>query len=129
MTLPGGYGMLDELAEVLTLAQLGLQQKACGLLDVAGFFTPLLAYLDYAVAERFLRPEHRQMLLAEEDPDRLLDSGGDPPAAPGGQVARLAPALKGQGTYSFTPPAGKVMWSCCSSPQQTTVSSSILIPQ
>jgi len=74
VTLPGGFGTLDELAEVLTMSQLGLHAKPCGLLDVAGFFDPLIAYFDRAVAERFVRPEHRALITVDEDPDRLLDT-------------------------------------------------------
>jgi uncharacterized protein (TIGR00730 family) len=74
VTLPGGFGTVDELAEVLTMSQLGLLAKPCGLLDVAGFFDPLIAFFDRAVAERFLRPEHRALISVGEDPDRLLDA-------------------------------------------------------
>jgi len=74
VTLPGGLGTLDELAEVLTLSQLGLHAKPTGLLDVAGFFDPLLAFLDRAVSERFLRPEHRALVTVGGDPDQLLDA-------------------------------------------------------
>jgi uncharacterized protein (TIGR00730 family) len=73
IALPGGYGTLEELAEVLTWAQLGLHRKPCGLLDVEGFFRPLLQYLDAAVSERFLRPQHREMLLVDDAIPRLLD--------------------------------------------------------
>lgn len=72
IALPGGFGTLDELAEVLTWAQLGLQSKPTGLLDVDGYFAPLLAFLDGAVRSRFLQPVHRSMLLVETDPERLL---------------------------------------------------------
>jgi uncharacterized protein (TIGR00730 family) len=81
--LPGGYGTLDETFEILTWAQLGLHAKPVGLLDVAGFFSPLLAWVDRAVEEGFLRAEHRARLLVEEDPVRLLealDRGGLPGA-------------------------------------------------
>lgn len=74
VTLPGGFGTLDELAEALTMSQLGLHAKPCGLLDVAGFFDPLIAYFDRAVAERFLRPEHRALITVGDDADRLLDA-------------------------------------------------------
>ena len=70
--LPGGIGTLDELFEVLTWAQLGLHTKPAGLLDLAGYFQPLLAFLDGAVTARFLQPTHRGMLLVEDDPARLL---------------------------------------------------------
>lgn len=74
LTLPGGFGTLDELAEVLTMSQLGMHARPCGLLDVRGFFDPLMAYFDRAVAERFLRPEHRDLVIVGNDPDRLLDA-------------------------------------------------------
>jgi len=74
VALPGGLGTLDEFAEVLTWSQLGLHSKPCGLLDVAGYYGLLLAFFDHAVAERFVRAEHRAMVLADTDPGRLLDA-------------------------------------------------------
>jgi uncharacterized protein (TIGR00730 family) len=73
IALPGGFGTLDELAEALTWAQLGLHSKPCGVLEVAGFFAPLLQYLDSAVDEGFLRPVHREMVMVGRDPEELLD--------------------------------------------------------
>jgi uncharacterized protein (TIGR00730 family) len=73
VALPGGFGTADELFEILTWAQLGLHAKPVGLLNVAGFFRPLLAWLDHTVATGFLRPRHRQLLLEAEAPGRLLD--------------------------------------------------------
>jgi uncharacterized protein (TIGR00730 family) len=73
VALPGGLGTLEELAEILTWSQLGLQSKPCGLLDVEGFFDPLLAFLDHTVAERFVSAEHRALVLAADRPDVLLD--------------------------------------------------------
>jgi uncharacterized protein (TIGR00730 family) len=73
IALPGGLGTLEELFEVLTWAQLGMHGKPCGLLEVDGFFAPLLTFLDHAVEQRFLRPEHRAMLLVDEDAGRLLE--------------------------------------------------------
>src|SRR5512142_2927654 len=73
VALPGGMGTLEELAEILTWAQLGLHAKPCGLLDVAGYYRTLIAFLDEAVGEGFLRPEHRRLVLVGEDPDELLD--------------------------------------------------------
>lgn len=70
--LPGGYGTLDELFEILTWAQLGLHAKPIGLLDTEGYFTPLLAWLDRAVQERFLKPKHRALLHIATEPDALL---------------------------------------------------------
>ncbi|MFN8643020.1 MAG: TIGR00730 family Rossman fold protein [Candidatus Binatia bacterium] len=72
IALPGGLGTLDELFEILTWAQLGLHHKPVGLLEVAGYFAPLLAFLDGAVAARFLAPAHRAMLLVADEPAALL---------------------------------------------------------
>lgn len=72
ITLPGGLGTLDELLEITTWGQLGLHDKPIGLLDGNGFFTDLLRFLDHAVDERFIRPEHRSRLLHDDDPARLL---------------------------------------------------------
>jgi uncharacterized protein (TIGR00730 family) len=73
VALPGGFGTADELFEVLTWRQLGLHAKPAGLLNVAGFFDPLLAWIDRAIAEGFLRPEHRGLVLAADRPEPLLD--------------------------------------------------------
>lgn len=73
VALPGGLGTLEELFEVLTWAQLGIHQKACGLLNVANYYDPLLTFLDRAVEQRFVRAEHRQLLRVEEDPERLFE--------------------------------------------------------
>jgi len=73
IALPGGYGTLEEVAEVLTWAQLGLHAKPCGLINVERYFDPLLLFLDNAVARGFMKTQHRQMLLVAEDPVELLD--------------------------------------------------------
>lgn len=73
IALPGGMGTLEELAEVLTWAQLGLHARPCGLLDVDGYYQPLIAFLDHAVAEGFVRPDHRRILHVATAPDALLD--------------------------------------------------------
>jgi len=72
LALPGGMGTLDELAEIVTWAQLGVHAKPVGLLDVKGFFSPLVAFFDRAEREGFLRPEHRQLVAVEADPARML---------------------------------------------------------
>ena len=72
IALPGGIGTLEELFEVYTWAQLGIHTKPLGLLDVAGYFQPLVAFLDHAVQERFLRPEMRTLLAVSDDLDDLL---------------------------------------------------------
>ena len=79
VSLPGGYGTLDELFEMLTWSQIGTHLKPSGLLNIAGYFDPLLALLDHAVQERFLHARHRAMLLADDDPARLLDLLGENP--------------------------------------------------
>src|SRR5215207_6360101 len=73
VALPGGLGTLEEFTEIWTWGQLGLHRKPYGLLNVAGFFSPLLAFLDHAVAERFVRAEHRALLVVESDAGRLLE--------------------------------------------------------
>jgi uncharacterized protein (TIGR00730 family) len=70
--LPGGYGTADELFEILTWAQLGLHGKPIGLLNISGFFDPLLAWMDRCVEEGFLRPEHRELLVISGDSEELL---------------------------------------------------------
>jgi uncharacterized protein (TIGR00730 family) len=73
IALPGGAGTLEELFEVYTWAQLGLHHKPCGLLDVEGYFSGLVDFLDHAVSERFLREEHRATLIVESDPRTLIE--------------------------------------------------------
>ena len=73
VALPGGLGTLEELAEVLTWAQLGIHDKPIGLLDVAGFYAPLLRFVDHAVAEGFVSPANRGLLLCDPEPGALLD--------------------------------------------------------
>jgi len=73
IALPGGYGTLDELFETLTWAQIGEHQKPVGLLNVNGYYDALLEMLDRAVAEKFLFPEHRRVLLCDSEPEKLLD--------------------------------------------------------
>jgi hypothetical protein len=73
VALPGGLGTLEELFEILTWAQLGMHAKPCGLLNVAGYYDALLAFLDRAVADRLVTPAHRAMLLVEREPAALLE--------------------------------------------------------
>lgn len=81
IALPGGLGTLEELLEAATLTQLGDHHKPCAALDVRGFYRPLRALLETATDEGFLKPEHRDMLVIEADPARLLDAlvGWTPP--------------------------------------------------
>jgi uncharacterized protein (TIGR00730 family) len=71
--LPGGFGTLDEFFEAVTWTQLGVHAKPCGILDVLGFFDPLLAFLDHATAERFIRPQHRASIVVDTAAAPLLD--------------------------------------------------------
>ncbi|HEY7012595.1 MAG TPA: TIGR00730 family Rossman fold protein [Streptosporangiaceae bacterium] len=70
--MPGGFGTLDEFFEVVTWTQLGVHAKPCGILNVNGFFDPLLAQLAQAAEQRFLRADHRSLVIVEQDPDRLI---------------------------------------------------------
>jgi len=74
IALPGGFGTLDEFCEILTWAQLGLHAHPCGVLNVENYFDPLLAQLDLAVREGFLKSEHRALVLKAEQPDELIDA-------------------------------------------------------
>jgi uncharacterized protein (TIGR00730 family) len=74
VALPGGIGTLEELIEVYTWSQLGIHDKACGVLNVRGYYDGLATFLDHAVGEGFLRPQHRAVLSVAEDPAALLDA-------------------------------------------------------
>ena len=73
VAVPGGIGTLEELIEVYTWSQLGIHDKACGVLNVKGYYDHLAALLDHAVAEGFLRPQHRAVLSVASEPAELLD--------------------------------------------------------
>ncbi|HLF29468.1 MAG TPA: TIGR00730 family Rossman fold protein [Xanthomonadales bacterium] len=73
IALPGGWGTIEEIFEALTWAQLGFHDKPCGLLNVAGYFDHLGAFLDHAMQERFVREEYRPMMMIESRPAVLLD--------------------------------------------------------
>lgn len=72
VALPGGIGTLEEILEVLTWAQIGLHAKPCAVLNVSGYFDPLLAMIERAVKEEFVRPKHRGLLVVEEQGEALL---------------------------------------------------------
>lgn len=73
IAMPGGFGTWEEFCEVLTWSQLGLQRKACALLNVNGYYDPLLQMADRAVEHGFVRDVHRELMLCDTDPTRLLD--------------------------------------------------------
>jgi uncharacterized protein (TIGR00730 family) len=73
VAMPGGIGTMEEFFEVWSWAQLGLHEKPCGLLNVSGYYDPLIEFLDRAVAADFIKPKHRALMIVEEQPGRLLD--------------------------------------------------------
>ena len=73
VALPGGFGTYEEFFEAVTWTQLGVHKKPCGLLNVSGFYDPVIQFLDHAVREQFIRPAHRETVLVDSDPARLLD--------------------------------------------------------
>ena len=73
VAMPGGIGTMEEFFEVWSWAQLGLHEKPCGLLNVSGYYDSLIEFLDRAVAENFIKPKHRALMIVEEQPGRLLD--------------------------------------------------------
>jgi len=73
LALPGGYGTWEEFFEVLTWSQLGIQRKPCAILNVDGYYDPLLQMADRALSDGFVRDVHRNLLLADVDPEHLLD--------------------------------------------------------
>jgi len=72
IALPGGYGTFEEFFEVLAWSQLGWHQKPFGLLNIAGFYAPLIQFLDHATEEGFIRPQHRELVLVEADAEKIL---------------------------------------------------------
>ncbi len=76
LSLPGGIGTMDELFEALSWAQLGLEEKPNGLLNVGGYYDELVAFLDRATASGFIKPKHRALLRVSSDPVELLDRLG-----------------------------------------------------
>lgn len=87
VALPGGFGTLEEFCEVLTWAQMRLHDRPCGLLNVEGFYDPLIQMFDQALHQQFLRPEHRQLVLAHHEPEALLHLLATHPAQ---QPARMS---------------------------------------
>ena len=73
IAMPGGFGTLEEIVEVLTWGQLSFHAKPCGLFNIDGYFDHLLTFLDHAVDRGFVKPAHRRMLLVADTPAGLLD--------------------------------------------------------
>jgi uncharacterized protein (TIGR00730 family) len=78
VALPGGFGTFEEFCEVTTWTQLGLHHKRCGLLNVRGFYDPLLALFDRAVADGFLKQRNREIVVAANNPAMLVDRLSEP---------------------------------------------------
>lgn len=90
IALPGGFGTFEEFCEVVTWTQLGIHPKRCGLLNVAGYYDALLAQCDRAVADGFVKPANREIVIADTDPARLMTRVLEttPPGAAHGLSAR-----------------------------------------
>lgn len=73
IALPGGYGTFEELLEMITWAQLGIHRKPVGLLNVAGYYDPLVQFVDHAIAEGFIKAKHRELIVVADEPGALLD--------------------------------------------------------
>jgi len=73
IALPGGWGTIEEIFEMLTWAQLGFHQKPCGLLNISGYYDHLFTFLEHAIDQRFVREEYRPMIMMEQTADDLLD--------------------------------------------------------
>ena len=72
IAMPGGFGTFEELFEVITWAQLGIHRKPIGLLNISGFFDPLVRMVDHAIDAGFIKESNRRLILVEEQPDMLL---------------------------------------------------------
>lgn len=73
IAMPGGIGTMEEFFEVLSWAQLGIHEKPCALLNLCGYYDPLIQFLDHGVAQGFIKPKHRALLIVENSPAQLLD--------------------------------------------------------
>ena len=73
IALPGGYGTFEEFLEVLAWGQLGWHQKPVGLLNIAGFYSHLMQFLDHTMDEGFIRPKHRDLVILESDSEKILE--------------------------------------------------------
>jgi uncharacterized protein (TIGR00730 family) len=81
VAMPGGFGTYEEFCEVITWTQLGVHRKSCGLFNVGGFYDPLIEQFDRGVAEGFIKPGNRRIVVAHADAGVLLDALAEPPQA------------------------------------------------
>jgi uncharacterized protein (TIGR00730 family) len=98
VSLPGGFGTYDEFFEVLTLAQIGFHDKPNGLLNVKGFYDPLVTLLRHTIGHEFAAPQHEGLVVVEEAPDALLDAlvAWEPPPLGNKWIDRRAPTAVGK---------------------------------
>ncbi len=94
IAMPGGWGTIEELAEMLTWLQLAIHAKPIGVLNVAGYFDPFLAFAERMIEERFVRVEHRQLFSVESEPAALLERLMRPMAAPIDKWVDFTPAVR-----------------------------------
>ena len=94
VAMPGGWGTIEELAEMLTWLQLAIHAKPIGVLNVAGYFDPFLAFADRMIQERFVRVEHRDLFSVESDPAVLLERLMQPMPAPIDKWVDFTPAVR-----------------------------------
>jgi uncharacterized protein (TIGR00730 family) len=73
IAMPGGFGTMEEIFEAITWAQLSFHDKPCGFLNIKGYYNDLIKFLDHSVEENFIVPEHRAMIIIDDNPDSLLD--------------------------------------------------------
>jgi len=88
VALPGGFGTMDEFFEIITWAQLGIHNKPCGLLNVAGYFDPLLEFMTRSVADEFVHGQHLNNIQVATDPYALLSAFADHYADPPSQIEK-----------------------------------------
>ncbi len=74
VALPGGFGSFEELLEMITWAQLGIHRKPVGILNVSGYYDPLIQLFERAIEEGFIKPRNRQLVVVEQEPDELLQT-------------------------------------------------------
>ncbi len=94
VAMPGGWGTIEELAEMLTWLQLAIHAKPIGVLNVAGYFDPFLAFADRMIQERFVRVEHRDLFSVDSDPAVLLERLMQPMPAPIDKWVDFTPAVR-----------------------------------
>jgi len=73
IALPGGFGTIEEIFEIITWSQLGMHRKPCGLLNVCHYYDKLISFLDHAVSEQFIKATHRSTILIDKCPNALLE--------------------------------------------------------